>query len=217
MRLYTIFLSIAAHAAVLVVVVIAPLAAMDALPPIHVVTEFIPVTKVQLPELPPPPRQRTLDSSSTAVNTPAAPTVAPDKIGPELPELKPVSDGPPGIPEGDAAGVAVIGPTLPISPTPAAVTKPFRPGGDIRPPAKTKHVAPVYPTIARQNGVQGTVMLEAVINEAGRVRDVRVIRSIPLLDAAAIDAVRQWEFTPTLLNGQAVPVLMTVTVSFQLR
>jgi len=49
------------------------------------------------------------------------------------------------------------------------------------------------------------------------VRDVRVLRSRPLLDAAAIDAVRQWRFTPTLLNGQPVPVVMTVTVAFKLR
>jgi protein TonB len=111
----------------------------------------------------------------------------------------------------------VLGPTLPIPPPPPTITKPIRPGGDIRPPAKTRHVAPIYPAIARQNGVQGTVMLEAVINEAGRVRDVRVLRSIPLLDAAAIEAVKQWQFTPTLLNGQPVPVLMTVTVAFQLK
>ena len=65
--------------------------------------------------------------------------------------------------------------------------------------------------------MQGIVILEAVISETGRVRDVRVLRSIPLLDNAAIDAVRQWQFTPTLLNGQPVPIVMTVTVSFELK
>jgi periplasmic protein TonB len=60
------------------------------------------------------------------------------------------------------------------------------------------------------------VILEAVIGEDGEVRDVRVLRSIPLLDQAAIDAVQQWTFTPTLLNGERIPIVMTVTVMFTL-
>jgi protein TonB len=132
-----------------------------------------------------------------------------------VPPTGPAYDGPPGLPPGDAAGVIGFGSTLPIAPPPVE-KKPLRTGGEIRPPAKTKHVAPVYPAIARQNGVQGTVILEATISEEGTVRDLRVLRSIPLLDSAALDAVRQWQFTPTLLNGQRVPVLMTVTVTFKL-
>jgi protein TonB len=216
MRLYTIAVSIAAHAAVLVVLVIVPLAAMDALPNIHVVPDFIRVSQVDLPDLPPPPRPPVPSGTSTAVNNTVAPTTAPDRINPEVVPPGLAYDGPPGLPPGDSSGIVVLEPTMPIPPPPA-VTKPIRPGGDIRPPAKTRHVAPVYPAIARQNGVAGTVILEAVISEAGRVRDVRVLRSIPLLDAAAIEAVKQWEFTPTLLNGHPVPVLMTVTVAFQLR
>jgi protein TonB len=216
MRLYTIVVSIAAHAAVLVVVVIVPLAAMDALPRIHVVPEFIPVTQVELPDVPPPPRTRAAQQpASTEVNRVVAPTVAPDTIAPEVPPTGPAYDGPPGLPPGDAAGVIGFGSTLPIAPPPVE-KKPLRTGGEIRPPAKTKHVAPVYPAIARHNGVQGTVILEATISEEGTVRDLRVLRSIPLLDSAALDAVRQWQFTPTLLNGQRVPVLMTVTVTFKL-
>jgi protein TonB len=64
--------------------------------------------------------------------------------------------------------------------------------------------------------VQGVVILDVLIDENGRVSDARVLRSLPMLDAAAIDAVRQWEFTPTLLNGRAVPVIMTATVQFTL-
>ena len=63
-------------------------------------------------------------------------------------------------------------------------------------------------------GVQGIVILEALIEQDGSVGDVRVLRSIALLDQAAVEAVRQWRFTPTLLNGQPVEVLMTVTVNF---
>jgi protein TonB len=65
--------------------------------------------------------------------------------------------------------------------------------------------------------VQGVVILEAVIDETGRVTNVRVLRSIPLLDQAATQAVRQWQFAPTLLNGEPVPIVMTVTVSFELK
>jgi protein TonB len=84
-------------------------------------------------------------------------------------------------------------------------------------PAKTKHVAPVYPPIAQSARVQGVVITELVIGEDGKVQDARILRSIPLLDQAAIDAVRQWEFMPTLLNGSPVPVLMTATVQFTLQ
>ena len=86
----------------------------------------------------------------------------------------------------------------------------------MRPPTKTKHVAPVYPPLAQSAAVQGVVILEVIIASDGKVQDARVLRSIPLLDQAAIDAVRQWEFTPTLLNGSPVPLFMTVTVQFTL-
>ena len=71
-----------------------------------------------------------------------------------------------------------------------------------------------YPEIAQAAGVQGIVILEALIEKDGTVGDVRVLRSVALLDQAAIDAVQQWRFTPTLLNGQPVEVLMAVTVNF---
>jgi protein TonB len=76
---------------------------------------------------------------------------------------------------------------------------------------------PVYPDIAMRARISGMVVLEAVIDAEGRVVDVKVLRSVPLLDQAAVDAVRQWEFTPTRLHGVAVPVVMTVTVNFTLR
>ena len=89
-------------------------------------------------------------------------------------------------------------------------------GGAIAPPTKVKHVAPVYPPEAKAAGVSGVVVVETVIGPDGKVLDTRVLRSVPKLDAAAIDAVKQWEFTPTLLNGAAVPVVATMTVNFVL-
>ena len=81
---------------------------------------------------------------------------------------------------------------------------------------KTKDASPDYPQIALISRVQGVVIIEATIGLDGTVEEARVLRSIPLLDAAALDAVKQWEFTPTLLNGVPVPVIMTVTVQFTL-
>ena len=65
--------------------------------------------------------------------------------------------------------------------------------------------------------MEGVVILEAVIDADGSVTSVKVLRSIPLLDDAAVKAVRGWRFTPARLNGQAVPVVMTVTVNFTLQ
>jgi len=94
--------------------------------------------------------------------------------------------------------------------------QPVRVGGSIRQPTIVRRVNPVYPGIARSARVQGIVILEATVNTKGRVTDVRVLRGVPLLDEAAIEAVRQWEYTPTLMNGVPVPVIMTVTVTFKL-
>jgi TonB family protein len=93
----------------------------------------------------------------------------------------------------------------------------LRVGGTIKAPVKLRNVAPLYPPDAQANKVQGVVIIEARIEGDGTVSHARVLRSIPLLDDAAVDAVRQWEFTPTLLNGQPVPVIMTVTVNFTLQ
>lgn len=101
---------------------------------------------------------------------------------------------------------------LPPPPPPA----PVRVGGNIPPPQKIKDVKPVYPAAAQSARAQGVVILEATIAPTGKVQDTKVIRSIPLLDEAAIEAVRQWEFTPTLVNGVPMPVIMTVTVNFTL-
>jgi len=96
-------------------------------------------------------------------------------------------------------------------------TGPVRVGGSIRAPMKTQNAEAVYPPTARAAGVQGVVILEVTIAEDGTVSNARVLRSIPLLDPAALDAVRQWRYEPTLLNGVPTPVIMTVTVNFSLQ
>jgi protein TonB len=89
-----------------------------------------------------------------------------------------------------------------------------RAGGDIKPPIRTVYVAPVYPEIASRARVSGVVVVECTIDPSGQVTDARVITGHPLLDRAALDAVRQWRYTATRLNGVPVAVLMTVTVRF---
>jgi protein TonB len=105
----------------------------------------------------------------------------------------------------------------PPPPTPPQAPAPVRVGGAIKAPQKTKDVKPIYPEAARTARVEGIVILEATIGVEGKVTNAKVLRSIPQLDAAALDAVRQWEYTPTLLNGGAVPVVMTVTVNFAIQ
>jgi protein TonB len=93
--------------------------------------------------------------------------------------------------------------------------RPIRIGGGMRPPTKTHHVSPEYPAEARNAGLSGVVILEATIDPDGAVSDVQIVRSVNGLDEAAIAAVRQWRYSPTMLNGEPVPVIMTVTVNFQ--
>ncbi len=75
---------------------------------------------------------------------------------------------------------------------------------------------PIYPPLARQSRIEGSVVLHAVINKDGEVSELQVLSGHPLLVKAALDAVRQWRYSPTLLSGQAVEVETTITVTFVL-
>jgi periplasmic protein TonB len=203
MRIYTLALSIIAHVIGVLAVVVATLVATDVLPEPRRATEFIEVAAIVPRAVPPPP------AAAPRIDAPRpdlAPIIAPEGIRPEPPID-------PGI--NPNAPVDDLDPPPPQPPPPPVHI--VHVGGDIRPPQKVNDVPPVYPAIARAARVEGLVILEALIGEDGVVRDVRVLRSVQLLDAAAVDAVRQWRFTPTLLNGQPVPVVMTVTVTFKLR
>lgn len=214
MRTVTLMLSIIAHVIGVCTLILAPLFATDTLPEPRRATEFIAVTPL-VPPTPPPVRRA--PSPVVVAHRDAAPSEAPIGITPE-PPIEPVADVPPSndgaivFGSGDLSVLNLITPPSPPLPPPLP-----RVGGEIKQPLKVVDVAPIYPPIARLSHTEGIVILEAVIGEDGAVRDVRVLRSIPLLDAAAMEAVRQWRFTPTLLNGQPVPVVMTVTVAFRLR
>jgi protein TonB len=222
MRKWTLAVSIVVHLCVITGVIMTPLLATGELPPIpRAAPEYVLVV-ARLPPVPPAPRKVAPTESSTA-----APLTAPDAVTPE----PPTAPAPPGpidfdVPGGDPTagpfvpgGVGGGGDTLtppPLPPTPVAPKTPIRVSA-LQAPRKIKDVAPRYPAIAQASRVEGVVILEAVISEDGSVQDVRVLRSKALLDDAAVEAVRQWRFTPTLLGGQPVPVVMTVTVSFTLK
>jgi protein TonB len=172
------------------------------------------------PEPPPPPAAPTpaVPTSAPAVNPNLAPLSAPPSVTPEA-AIAPVPTGfglstsfATGVPGG--TGTTAV---IPSAPPPPASVEMLRVGGIIRPPARLVYVPPSYPPIAQTARIEGDVILEAVIDETGAVRDVKVIKSVAMLDRAAIDAVAKWRYSPTRLNGVAVPVIMTITVRFALR
>ncbi len=122
-----------------------------------------------------------------------------------------------GAPQGSAgqdAALSVPPPPPPPPPPPVDGQVPIRVGGNMKPPMKTRDVQPVYPPDALAAKVQGVVLIEVTIDSAGHVRDAHVLRGHPQLDTAAVEAVRQWQFEPALMNGVTVPVIMTVSLNF---
>jgi protein TonB len=213
--------SIAVHVVIAACAVIAPLMATDVLPtPRTVIGAF---AAQPAPPPPPPPAApaavRTVKPSPVTPSSSAAPLEAPDSIEPEETTASAIDTPggvPGGLPDGVVGGTGLL-PTVPVPPPPPPPTQPLPVGGKIKEPAKLRHVPPIYPTIAQQARIEGMVIIEAIIGVDGRVKEARVLRSRPFLDEAALDAVKQWTFTPTLLNGVPVPVKMTVTVNFQLK
>jgi TonB family protein len=92
--------------------------------------------------------------------------------------------------------------------------QPVRIPGNVAAPRKVKDAAPIYPEQALQAGIRGAVVLEVVVDQTGKISRATVLRSLPFLDQAAIDCVRQWEYAPLVINGVSRSVVMTVTVNF---
>ena len=211
---YTVPVSLLTHSLAIAAVVVLPLVAAPFMPGVvtpiadFAITELVPPT--------PPPAPKRLQRAEPVPDPSIAPLEAPSQIAPEMPPVE-TSDR---VIEGIVGGVDNIDmvlappPSKPVSEPP----KPVRVGGAVRTPVQTHRVDPVYPPIAQTAGIQGIVIIEATIGADGRVMDARVLRPVhTLLDRAALDAVRQWQYTPSTLNGEPVPVIMTVTVHFTLR
>lgn len=215
--------SVATHALAVLALVLLSLVATEALPSPREAIEFYD-TSVQMADVPPPPPPRQIARPLSQPDVPpvspnAAPLVAPDGIAQESGIEQAVTSA---AQVGVVFGVASSAPegfgwrdSTPevISPVPAA---PVRLHSGIEPPQKTANLAPVYPAIAMAAHIEGIVILETTIDETGQVVDARILRSVPALDAAALEAVRQWRYRPALLNGVPIPVIMTVTVRFAL-
>ena len=143
-----------------------------------------------------------------------APVEEPTSIAPEIG----VEGSPDGI-EGGVAGGAGDDPAGESASSGPGVglSGPVRLGGTVAPPKKIKDVRPVYPQVALATQARGTVILDVTIGTDGKVQDAKVIHSVPQLDLAALEAVRQWEYEPTRINGALVALIMTVVVNFAIQ
>ena len=236
-RWTTTVLSAVGHVAVIVVFVLSTLYATNVLPEPRDTMAFFIAAPVPPPPPPPPavaePEPARVKPAVTKTTRPrpapviakapvAAPIEAPSSIAPETGleggEFTPSGIEPGfenGIPGGVAGGIVGGFITAPPPPPPAPVT-PVRVGGDISAPRLIHRVDPEYPLMAVAAQIEGMVILEATVDEAGAVTDTRVLRSHSVLDQAAVDAVEQWRYEPLQLNGKAQPFVLTVTVSFSL-
>lgn len=127
-----------------------------------------------------------------------------------------------GVPGGQLGGVlgGILGGsrTIPAPPPPKPVVHkgPYRVGGRVQAPRLIRQLQPTYPPLAKQARIQGDVVIDSVIDTQGRVTQMRVVSGSPLLVEAAMQALAQWRYQPTLLNGEPVAVEMLVTMHFQL-
>jgi protein TonB len=178
--------------------------------------------------LPPPPPAPAVKKTPPTVKRDvpatsiAAPVEVPTSIEPEPADEEGFEEGVPGgveggVPGGVPGGVLGGLPQEPPPPPPARPSGPVRVGGKITTPALVHRIEPNYPEFAARAGMEGVSILEAIVDERGRVAEVRVLRTAgPLLDREAIAAVRQWRYTPLVLNETPVRFILTVTLSFRL-
>jgi periplasmic protein TonB len=226
----TVFVSAAAHVATVGVLVLIPLLQTQALtiPPVDT-SMFLP--RIEKPQSIPvvSTRRRVQNNTSSESASFTAPAIIPPQVAfIDEPPIAPV----PFLPSGRSARLLIpdVPNTAPIEP-PSVVPPPPAPAPPPPPvevrrvrisdggqPANLIHqVKPTYPILARTTRTQGVVVLEAVIGRDGSISSLRVVSGHQLLTQAAIDAVKQWKYRPTLLNGDPVEVITTITVTFNLQ
>lgn len=217
--------SMALHGFAAAAMVVVPLLLAERLPATDVHAFFVEPMTVPAPPPPPPAlpagggARRAVPKIEPRAGGLVPPVETPTQILPEESiDMGSLTGDPNGVEGGVPDGVvgAIVADQTSAPPKAAAVA-PLRVGGVVHEPRKVVHVAPAYPDLALRAGIEGVVIVEATIDEHGRVRDAKVLRGVPVLDAAALDAVRQWVYTPTLLDGVPTPVIMTVTVRFTVR
>ncbi|MGA8409055.1 MAG: energy transducer TonB [Candidatus Acidiferrales bacterium] len=226
---WTVVLSAMIQAGILGILILIPLIYTEALPKAMLTTFLVPPPP---PPPPPPPAAaapRIVKPVARLIHNGQmmAPTVIPKKVEmikeeelpPDVGAVGVVGGVPGGIPGGQAGGVlgGIIGGTgSALPPPPKASPSRIRVGGNVAAAKLIRQVTPIYPTIAKTAHISGTVVLHAIIAKDGTIQELTYVSGPPLLMRNAMDAVRQWRYNPTLLNGEPVEVDTTISVVFTL-
>ena len=228
----TVLVSVVVHVVLVTLLVIVPLFqtyAFDALtpafsPPLPPMPKVTDVHFVAVP-------QNVRPTTATIIDTFQSPVVIPQDIARVI-DVPVISEGPamPLLPRGGTSvspgfvqpfAIPEVAPPLkPVEPPPISVAPPQAPvriRGGVQQANLIHQVLPVYPALARSARIEGVVLLEATISKEGSIENLRVVSGHALLTQSALDAVAQWRYRPTLLNGEPVEVITTVTVTFRLQ
>jgi periplasmic protein TonB len=222
-RAVTLPVSIALHSAGALALVAIPLLVSDSMPDVQTGVRAFLVEPLSVAPPPPPPAARPAAAPRVVPTPPpqqqafVAPVEVPTEIVPEQAlDLGGADQGVSGGVDGGVPGGVVGGIVGGLPDAPPAPAAPVRVGGTVREPKRLSAPPPVYPDLAVTARLQGIVIIEATINERGRVVSTTLLSGVPMLNEAALEAVKKWVYTPTLLNGVPTPVIMTVTVRFKL-
>lgn len=222
---WTVILSMVFQTAFLAVLILIPLIYTEALPKTMMATLL--VAPPPPPPPPPPPVAQIVHVKPQVHLMDAGKLVTPKVIPKDIKIIK--EDAPDmsaGMTGGVVGGVAggqmggviggVIGGVGAAPPPPKPTQTRIRQGGNVTAAKLVNKVQPQYPPLARQTRISGTVRLHAIIGKNGQVEQLEVMSGHPLLVQAALDAVRQWKYQPTQLNGEPVEVDTTIDVIFSL-
>ena len=222
---WTVVVSMVLQVLFVTVLILIPLLFTEALP------KTLMATMLMAPPPPPPPPPPPAVVQVVKVKPTAhlidagkltAPKVIPKDIKiireEETPDMGMAGGVPGGVAGGSMGGVmgGVLGGVGGAPPPPRPVQGRIRQGGNVQAARLVNKVQPQYPPLARQTRISGTVRLHAIIGKDGGVQSLTLESGHPLLVQSALDAVRQWRYQPTLLNGEAVEVDTTIDVIFSL-
>jgi len=226
---WTVALSTIIQVVIVIVMILIPLIYTEALPK-QMLTTFL-VAPAPPPPPPPPPAavQRVVKPVARLIHNGQmmAPTVIPkrvemikeEELPPDIGNVGVVGGVPGGIAGGSAGGVLggiIGGAGSGMPPPPKSAPSRIRVGGNVQAASLVRKVDPIYPPIAKTAHISGTVVLHAIIGKDGSVQNLEYVNGPPLLMKAAMDAIKQWRYKPTMLNGEPVEVDTTISVVFSL-
>jgi periplasmic protein TonB len=216
---WSVALSAVIQAVILGVFILIPLLYTEVLPKAMLNTFLVAPAP---PPPPPPPQQQVVKVAPKVINLQkmVAPTVIPKNIA-VVKEEAPVvytnnNEGVGGGTGNVLGGLIGSGPAGPPPPPPPATPQRIRVGGQVEAASLVNKVEPQYPPIAKTAHVAGTIVLHAIIGKDGSIRELQFVSGPPLLMKSAMDAVKEWRYKPTMLNGEAVEVDTTIDVVFSL-